>query len=239
MGDQVLGRVLNFRDITDRKQVEESLRVINQKLLLLSGITRHDILNQITALELYLNLIIDETTDPVISEYTGKAEQITKVIQLQVEFTRDYQDIGLHEPVWLQLNESFRKVAHSFEDQNLTFLSGDPEVELYADPLLERVFYNLIDNSIRHGERVCTIRITAIPKDNTLVIRYEDDGTGVLPQDKEKIFLNGYGKHTGLGMFLIHEILSITGIRIEETGTYGEGVRFDITVPAGKFRFPD
>ena len=39
-----------------------------------------------------------------------------------------------------------------------------------------------------------------------------------------------------MGLFLIREILSITGISIQETGIYGDGVRFEMKVPAGKWR---
>jgi signal transduction histidine kinase len=67
---------------------------------------------------------------------------------------------------------------------------------------------------------------------------YEDNGNGVVPEEKEKIFLKGFGKHTGLGMFLIREILSITGITIRENGTWQQGARFEIRVPSEKFRFP-
>jgi signal transduction histidine kinase len=59
----------------------------------------------------------------------------------------------------------------------------------------------------------------------------------VAPEEKDKIFLKGFGKHTGLGMFLIREILSITGMTIRETGTPGTGVRFEIRIPAGAFKF--
>ena len=236
MKERIIGNVINFRDITERKQAEESLRMINQKLLLLSGITRHDILNQLTALKLYLNLVMEEITDPDIMDSIEKVNQITQVIQFHLEFTSDYQDIGLHEPIWLNLFESFKEATNSFTDKNLTFLTDGPVIEIYADPLLQRVFYNLIDNSLRHGERVSGIRITVIPDNEGLIIRYGDDGIGVPPEDKEKIFQKGFGKHTGLGMFLIQEILSITGISIEENGIHGEGVQFDIHVPNGKFR---
>ena len=58
-----------------------------------------------------------------------------------------------------------------------------------------------------------------------------------LPEEREMILCKGFGKHTGLGMFLIKEILSITGITIRDTGTCRQGAQFEIRVPAGKFRF--
>jgi PAS domain S-box-containing protein len=233
---KIIGSVINFRDITKRKQAEDALYMINQKLILLSGITRHDILNQLTALNLYHNLTIDEIGDHEIVEYVKKANQISHNIQLQIEFTRDYQEIGLNEPVWLILADSYKKAAYSFENTHVIFSFSGPDVEIFSDPLLERVFYNLIDNSLRHGDHVSSISLTTMPEKECLIIRYEDDGSGIEPKDKKKIFEKGFGKHTGMGMFLIHEILSITGITIEETGSFGVGARFDIKVPIGKFR---
>ncbi|MEI6293944.1 MAG: ATP-binding protein, partial [Methanomicrobiales archaeon] len=68
------------------------------------------------------------------------------------------------------------------------------------------------------------------------IILCEDDGIGVAADEKEKIFERGFGKNTGLGLFISREILDITGIRITETGEPGKGARFEIKVPKGKFR---
>ena len=70
-----------------------------------------------------------------------------------------------------------------------------------------------------------------------IAIVYEDDGVGMRETDKEKIFTKGFGTNTGFGLFLSREILSITGLIIKESGVYGKGVRFEILVPKGKFRF--
>jgi signal transduction histidine kinase len=53
-----------------------------------------------------------------------------------------------------------------------------------------------------------------------------------------KLFQNGFGKHTGLGLFLSREILSITGISISETGEPGKGACFEIRIPPGRYRYP-
>jgi len=234
--DQIIGSVINMRDITDRKNSEDRLRLVNQKLLLLSGITRHDILNQLTALRLYRDLISDENSDQLIAGYTDKMDQIMDTMQQQAEFTSDYQDLGLYAPIWQNPAEIFKKAATSFTNRQISFSVTGEDAEILTDRLLERVFYNLIDNSIRHGGDISVISLTVIPSTFSLLIRYEDDGSGIVPEEKEQIFQKGFGKNTGFGMFLIHEILSITSIEIRETGRFGTGARFEITVPEGKFR---
>ena len=100
----------------------------------------------------------------------------------------------------------------------------------------EKVMYNLVDNSVRHGVNLTKIRLSCHQKSGDMIIWYEDNGGGIIEAEKEKIFTKGFGKNTGLGMFLIREILSITGITIIETGEAGVGVRFEVLVPAGKWR---
>jgi signal transduction histidine kinase len=115
--------------------------------------------------------------------------------------------------------------------------NGSSTFEVYADPLLVRVFYNLIDNALMYGsEQMTTIRISQRKSNRGLVIVCEDDGVGIPADKKEAIFNRGYFKHTGFGLYLSREILSITGITIIENGTPGKGARFEITVPKGAWR---
>jgi K+-sensing histidine kinase KdpD len=110
------------------------------------------------------------------------------------------------------------------------------EVEICADPLIGKVFYNLIDNAVFYGKHMTRCMVTAAVRKEGLVIAFEDDCCGIPACNKEKIFTQGFGSHTGLGLFLIQRILSITGITIRETGTEGNGARFEMVVPEGKYR---
>ena len=112
--------------------------------------------------------------------------------------------------------------------------------EVFADPLIVKVLFNLIDNAVRYGGKITTIRFSVeeLEGDHHFVV-CEDDGEGVLAGEKERIFDRGFGKNTGLGLAISREILSITGLTIQETGRAGAGSRFEIGVPAGCFRLPE
>lgn len=52
------------------------------------------------------------------------------------------------------------------------------------------------------------------------------------------IFEHGFGKHTGLELYLAKEMLAIAEITIKETGVVGSDARFEIRIPNGKYRKP-
>jgi signal transduction histidine kinase len=108
--------------------------------------------------------------------------------------------------------------------------------EIHADLLLSRVFFNLLDNSLRHGGHVTRISAGYNETPEGLLIFWEDDGAGIPKENKDRIFERGFGKNTGLGLFLAREILAVTGISIRETGEPGKGARFEIVVPQGSYR---
>lgn len=108
---------------------------------------------------------------------------------------------------------------------------------MYADLLLEKVIYNLVDNSLRHAEKLTRIRFYYRQDEKGVALICEDNGIGIPQHAKEKIFRREYYRNTGYGLFLVTEILSITGLSIQETGEPGKGARFEILAPPGFFRF--
>jgi PAS domain S-box-containing protein len=222
-----------LRDITLRKKNEHAIEAANRKLNLLSSITRHDIRNKITILAGYLELAKASALTPVMKDYLDRMERATQSIREHIEFTKIYQDLGNTEPRWQNLEAI---MPRALVPSGITIQGELLDVSVYADPILAKVFSNLLDNTLRHGENVSTIRISSHLSGDQLIVVWEDDGTGVPPTEKEKIFDQGYGKNTGLGLFLAREILGITGITIRETGTEGAGARFEIAVPMGAYR---
>jgi signal transduction histidine kinase len=227
-------REVNLRMVNS----EEATVIANRKLSLLSSMTRHDIRNQLMALLGFLELSKLKVIDPDVASYLGKAEGAARNIQRQIEFTKNYEEIGIQAPQWQNVEtilEGLRPLLPAGQVDLTIRLDG---LEVYADLLLVKVFENLIDNSLRHGERVRHITVSTLQYGlGELAIEYADDGVGVHEEDKERIFEKGFGKNTGLGLFLIREILSITGLTMKESGVYGKGVVFEIIIPKEKYRF--
>jgi PAS domain S-box-containing protein len=226
----------NIRDITERKRAEHALALASRKLNLMSGITRHDILNQVTVLSGSLELSLAGAKEPEKTAHIHRAQNAAKTIQRQIDFTREYEDLGVKSPAWQQVSVVARSAALQLAAKDISFEIPEDGLELYADPLLIKVFYNLFDNARVHGGAVTRISISHQPAGTGLVITITDNGSGISPEDKKRLFERGFGKHTGLGLFLSREILSITGIALTETGMPGEGARFEIAVPKGAFR---
>ncbi|MFA4850167.1 MAG: MASE3 domain-containing protein [Methanoregula sp.] len=226
-------------DIQGRRQAEEALKQANRKLNLLSSITRHDINNQLLSLMAYLELSKESLGDVAkTSEYIIKEERAANAIERQIIFTKEYQDLGVKAPVWQNVEASVKKVLTVLPMRDVRVFAEVNDLEVYADPLLEKVFYNLIDNALRYGgQKMTAIRISSQESENGLIISVQDDGEGIPADDKKRLFERGFGHHTGLGLFLSREILSITGITITENGEPGKGARFEILVPKGGYRF--
>ena len=228
--------IIQIHDIDEIRKAHEAISQVNNKLKILSSITRHDILNRIMVTSAYSGMIREKVTDPDLHRKLHAIQQSSDEIQNLIEFTGQYQILGETAPTWQLVEQLFkiRTIQGLISGINLILdLKG---IEIYADNMLEKVIYNLVENSVRHGKNLTMIHLSCQEESGVMILWYRDDGGGIVYEEKEQAFEKGFGKNTGLGLFLIREILSITGISIIENGRPGEGVRFEIRVPAGKWK---
>ncbi|MGA8778342.1 PAS domain S-box protein [Methanoregula sp.] len=240
----VNGRITGLRgiiiDITERKRAEEALRQANRKLALLTNITRHDIDNQILALNGFVELLHEKIPDPALEKYFTWIKQVSTRISSISLFAKTYTIIGETAPAWQDIRTLVDTAAKQASLGNIQVKNDlSAGIELFADPLIFKVFYNLIENAVRYGRKITTIQFFAEEVDGVYIVVCEDDGEGILGEDKGHIFDWGFGKNTGLGLALSREILAISKITIRETGKPGKGARFEILVPKGTYRLAD
>ena len=240
-------------DITEQKVIEmiqeqynadatrhaEDLTRVNDKLNLLNSITRHDILNQLTAILGYLEMMQMKFPEPSLQEYIEKEIHAARNIETQIKFTKEYQDVGAQSPQWFNVKKVILSNAANLPLSTVRLVVHFENLEIFADPLFEKVFYTLLENALRHGKTVTGIEFSYRTQDEDLVVVYQDNGEGVPFEYKEAILQRKYFKHTGFGLYLSRTILGITGMTIRENGEPGKGARFEILVPKGAFRFTD
>ncbi|MCP1715878.1 PAS domain S-box-containing protein [Methanocalculus alkaliphilus] len=220
---------VTMSDITGVKAAEEALHAAHKKLQILSQVTRHDIQNRIMALQGYLILAEELSDHPQQRHYLDEVKRASGIIQDQIAFTGQYEDVGMRKPLWLPLSAMIGII----EKTRIPIRNHCSNLSIFADPMLEKVFANLLDNSIRYADGATGVEIRCEERDGDLLVIWEDDGPGIPDDQKELIFERGFGKNTGFGLFLAVEILSITGITLREAGIYGRGARFEMQVPKG------
>ena len=231
----MIGAIETIRDITELKEAHKKQSELTDKLMLLSSLTRHDIRNKVTVIDGFRYFAESESTEPKVKELLALQKNAIQDMGKLIEFSKAYQDIGIHEPSWQNVCELFERAVQQ-ASPDMKRVCDIPQAEIFADNLIYQVFYNLAENSVRHGGNVTTISLHIDTSGDSPIMVFEDDGQGIADREKEHVFLRGYGKNTGFGLFLIKEILAITGIGIVENGIYGQGVRFEMKIPGNNFR---
>ena len=223
-------------NISERKSAEEALRQVNRKLNLLSSLTRHDILNKVSVLLGYLDKAKTLSQDSTLNDYLERMETSTKTIGKLVKFTRDFKDLGINPPRWISLKRCMNEVTEWIDPNAVRLTLDTGDWEIYADPQITRVFKNIFENAEIHGKHVTEIFVNWVKNERGLDVIISDNGVGIPAEMKSEIFEPGMMRNRGLGLFLAKEILSITGLSIEETGVPGKCARFEIHIPLECFR---
>ena len=227
-----------YRDITERRLLETTLKRVNLKLNVLSELTRKGINSQIFVLNSYVGLALKHKNEPgLIIKWLDDIDNSCRELQKIIDYSKDYQDMGANPPKWQNVQTamllglshiSIGDIRHSLETKDL---------EIFADPLLEKVCQRLFENSFIHGAHVTRVRVWYTITSSGLTLFFEDDGVGIPVDKKEAIFLRAENTPASSNsLVFMREILDITGITIRETGEPGTGARFEMAVPKGSWR---
>jgi PAS domain S-box-containing protein len=217
-----------FRDVLERKKLEEKLRVVGR-------LTRHDVRNKLCAVTGNAYLLKRKLAgNPEALEQLVDMENAVRNVEAIFEFARTYEKLGVEQLVNVNVGKAVDEAVSLFPDlKGIRIANECGGLTVLADSLLRQLFYNLIDDSLKYGEKLTQIRIRYEKSENQLKLVYEDDGVGISKDAKPKLFSEGYttGKGSGYGLYLIRRMMEVYGWTIQETGTPGNGVCFTVVIP--------
>jgi PAS domain S-box-containing protein len=237
---EMIGIIGVSTDITEQKWMQEIFNdaigkvvELNEKLQVVGSLTRHDIRNKLAAVNGRIYLLkkrLDGNTEAALQlqEMESAAKQMLRIL----EFERIYEQVGVEELQYIDVERHLNEAVSLFSDlKGAELINECHGLTALADSLLRQVFYNLIDNTLKYGEKVNKIRVHYKEEENQLKLVYEDNGVGIPEEIKSNLFKEGFGKGTGYGLYLMKRICEAYGWTIQETGIHGQGAQFTMIIP--------
>ena len=229
-------------DITERKRKEKELEesnrkieLMNEKLRVVGGLTRHDARNKLSAVNGYSYLMKKRHKDLAdVVDGLDKIGKSVKEVERIFEFAKAYENLGSEELVFIDVGKALDEAMALFSTPLPNVINDCQGLMLLADSFMRQMLYNFIDNTTKYGKKTTAIKLYyEKTSEGQLRLIYEDDGEGISVDDKSKLFKEGFstGGSTGYGLFLTKKMMDVYGWAIEETGGLGKGARFVITIP--------
>jgi CheY-like chemotaxis protein len=230
-------RFLELSEILRQKiRAEDAILIARKNLIMFSGLTRHDILNQLMIISGSLELASDDVKEPGLMQNLTRAQTAATTIQRQIIFSREYEKLGADAPTWQSLQMVMHHAFMELQSDNLALDLQKDAIDVFADPIFEKVFFHLFSYVDKYSQNATRITVSCDRTANRLIISVSDNGAGVSPKDRELLFDKKPGNEKVPGPFLAGRILEVTGMTIRETGGENKGLRFEITVPPETFR---
>jgi PAS domain S-box-containing protein len=231
-----------FADITERKKTEEKLKenseriaMMNEKLRVMGGLTRHDVRNKLFVITGNTFLLKKKHADQAdIVNGLSKIEQAIRESVKIFDFAKIYEALGVEELSYVDVGKAADEATSQFPDLTFKVVNNCQGLTVFADSLLKQLFFNFIDNTRKYGKKTTTVRLYFEKLESgDLRLIYEDDGVGISQENKLKLFTEGFstGGSTGFGLFLIKKMIEVYGWTIQENGTPDKGAKFTLTIP--------
>ena len=240
---RLFGYVGVYKDITNLKGAEEHLKEINMKLVVtneklhvVGGLARHDVRNKLVAVTGNAYLLRQKLVgDAKALGQLNDMEAAVRLVEEIFEFARIYEKLGVEQLTSMDVGKAVEGAVSLFSGlKGVKMVNECRGLTVLADSLLSQLFYNLIDNSLKYGEKTQQIKVYCkTSSSNQLELVYEDDGVGIPDNVRSNLFKEGFtsGKGTGYGLFMIKRICEVYGWTIQEKGAQGKGARFIMTIP--------
>ncbi|MGF1488836.1 MAG: PAS domain S-box protein [Prochloraceae cyanobacterium] len=262
----ILGTVGTIDDISDRKEAEvtlakraKQLTKLNANLLTLTAklekrnqeldsfahVISHDLkepLRGVAKLSQWLQEDLKDKLDDNTTHQMNLLQQRVERMQKFIDGLLQYSRLGkiASETELINLNELLADIIDSIAPpEKFSIQVTGVMPSLYSESLpLQQVFFNLISNSIKHHHREDgTVMISHRDIGNFYEFIVSDNGPGIAPQDRDKIFiifktlLRKKTNNTGIGLSIVKKIIEDRGGTIQVESQLGKGATFKFTWP--------
>jgi light-regulated signal transduction histidine kinase (bacteriophytochrome) len=170
----VVFAVILHRTFVGRNKLEASLRLselllkekngrielLNEKLRVIGGLTRHDFYSKFSTVTGYAYLLKEEYADQAdIVEGLSKMEQAVKESMKIYEFAKMYEQLGVEEFTYVDVEKVVNEAVGMFSGLNVKVVNECHGLVVLADSFLRQMFYNFIDNTRKYGKKTAAIRV--------------------------------------------------------------------------------
>jgi PAS domain S-box-containing protein len=230
------GVIVLSTDITERKHAERALRQSEEREKFLLTLLRHDIKNKIYIIRGYLDLLskskLSEENRKLIEKAlitSEKSHQLLEKVGMLRDIDQEDEVIKVTLDYFLQ--DAIEKNQDKIEENKITIEYEEAAYEVLGGPLLEELFNNIIENSIKHAD--CSkIKISCHERNEKIIIILEDDGVGIPKKVRDNILPGEYSGEasmdTGIGLLLIKRIAERYGGTVDIKDSILGGARIDI-----------
>jgi PAS domain S-box-containing protein len=224
-------------DITDRKRHEQQLERERDRLDEFARTVAHDLRNPLSIALGAVDLARDRDDLPadILDRAADALERMDALIDEVL--TLSEQGETIHEPEPVQFLEATRRAWQGVETPDATLVVGDEldDCSIEADESrLCELLENLYRNAVEHAGPDVTVRVG--PTDSQQGFFVADDGPGIPPQDRGRVFESGVTTSedgTGFGLSIVAQIVEAHGWEIDVTESAEGGACFEITTDTG------
>jgi PAS domain S-box-containing protein len=246
--NEIIGAIINFKDITEVKEMTDRLRRMDRLATLgqFTASLAHEIKNPLAGIHAAADLLLEITpSDSRENKYLNlmneELERVNNLIQSMLNYSNP-KPLNLR-PIYIE------DIIHNIIDLNNELLkrknidlktdyAHDKRVLVDRDQI-KQIFLNLIINAIDALDDGGKIRLkTRLNSDGDfLIISVSDNGLGISPEHQEKIFQPFFTKKSngfGLGLPTVERIIHEHGGEISVESELGKGTTFHVSLPVDK-----
>ena len=228
----VLSQINTYEQLQDREQTvaeqRDTLRIVNK-------IVRHDIRNDLQLIDAYADRLadhVDALAEPQkIGTCVTNAVAVTETAREVTEMVLRSEQADTQVRLSPLLLQQIERIDTSYPHAEITIEGQLPETEVVGDDMLASVFRNLLNNAVQHNDKeVPVVTVSVSQTESAVIVEIADNGPGIPDRHKETMFEEGNSglesNGTGLGLYLVRQIVEGSNGRVEVIDNDPEGAVF-------------